>query len=52
VLWIGRDADDAPVLETPSGSDLLWVVDVNGTTVLIGGPQSVVERIAFGGAST
>ena len=51
IVWIGRDADGAPVLETPGGSDALWVVDVAGTTVLIGGPAPVVDAIAFGGTS-
>ena len=47
VLWIGRDGDDAPVLETP-GSDPVWVVDASGTTLLIGGPAGVVNSLTFG----
>jgi hypothetical protein len=49
VLWIGRDGDDAPVLETAGGSDSVFVVDVSGTTILIGGPADVVGAIAFDG---
>jgi hypothetical protein len=50
VLWIGRDGDDDPVLETPGGADQLWIVDTSaamspGTTVLIGGPADLVETI-------
>lgn len=50
VLWIGRNPDDAPILETPGSSDLLWIVDVSGTTVLVGGPAEVVQAISFAGA--
>jgi hypothetical protein len=48
VLWIGRDGDDAPIFETPGSADPVWAVDVSGTTVLIGGPASVVDAISFG----
>jgi len=48
VLWIGRDGDGAPIFETPGGADPVWAVDVSGTTVLIGGPASVVDAISFG----
>jgi hypothetical protein len=51
VVWIGRDGDDAPVLETPQSADAVWVVDATGTTVLIGGPQAAVEGIRFPGAT-
>lgn len=49
-LWIGRDGDNQPVLETPSGADVLWVADTSafmspGTTILIGGPASLVETL-------
>jgi hypothetical protein len=50
VLWIGRDGDNAPVLETP-GSDALSVVDASGTTLLIGGPAVVVNSLTFGGTT-
>jgi hypothetical protein len=50
IVWIGRDRDGAPVLETAPSADLLWVVDVAGTTVLIGGPAEIVNAITFGPA--
>jgi hypothetical protein len=53
VLWIGRDGDDNPVLETPKGADVLWIVDARDSilppkTVLIGGPADIVSTISFG----
>jgi hypothetical protein len=54
VLWIGTyetDAGPKKVLETPQSSETLWAVDVGGTTVLIGGPSTLVDSLSFGTAS-
>jgi hypothetical protein len=52
VLVIGTNDNngvDVPVLETADGADALWVVDASGTTVLMGGPQELIDTISFGG---
>jgi len=48
VVWIGTDADGAPVLETAGGGEPLSVVEVGTTTVLIGAPTDMLNAIAFG----
>lgn len=51
VVWIGRDGDDVPVLEGAPGADPVWVVDVAGTTLLIGGPAAALAGVTFGSAT-
>ena len=48
IVWIGRDADDQPVLESAGGPDALRAVEVNGITLLVGGPANVVDTLLFG----
>jgi hypothetical protein len=52
VVWIGRDASGDDILEGAPAADPVWVLDVAGTTILMGAPQEVVDTISFEAGSS